>query len=52
MIVKNLIKRLQEFDLEADIHFKLDLDSKVGFPIVEIHEISKYKLLGIIKKTV
>ena len=52
MIVKNLIERLQEFDLEADIHFKLNLDSKEGFPMMQILEEGKYQLVGLIKKTV
>ena len=51
MKVKNLIKRLQEFDLEANIYFTLDLDSKEGFPIVEILGLAKYQLVGLIKKT-
>ena len=52
MKVKNLIKRLQEFDPEANIYFTLDLDSKEGFPIVEILGLAKYQLVGLIKKAV
>lgn len=50
MKVKNLIERLQEFDPEANIYFTLDLDSKEGFPIVEILGLAKYQLVGIISK--
>ena len=50
MKVKNLIKRLEEFDPDANIYFTLDLDSKEGFPIVEILGLSKYQLVGLISK--
>lgn len=50
MIVKNLIERLQEFDPEANIYFTLDLDSKEGFPMMQILENAKYQLIGLIKK--
>ena len=48
MKVKNLIERLQKFDLEANIYFKLDLDSKEGFSTMQINEEAKYQLVGII----
>jgi hypothetical protein len=50
MKVKNLIERLQKFDLEANIYFTLDLDSKEGYPVMQILENGKYQLIGLIKK--
>jgi hypothetical protein len=50
MKVKNLIERLQEFDPEANIYFTMDLDSKEGFPKVEVIEIAKYQLVGLLGK--
>ncbi len=50
MKVKNLIENLQKYDLEANIYFKLDLSSKEGYPMLQIHEESRYQLVGIILK--
>jgi len=50
MKVKYLIERLQKFDLEANIYFTLDLSSEEGFPKVEILEITKFQLVGVLHK--
>ena len=50
MKVKNLIERLQEFDPEANIYFTMDLDSKEGFPKIEVIKITKYQLVGLLGK--
>lgn len=48
--MKNLIKRLQEFNPEANIYFTLDLDSKEGYPKVEILPIVELQLVGVLHK--
>lgn len=50
MIVKNLIKRLNEFNPDANIYFTLDLDSKDGYPKIEILEIAETQLVGVLHK--
>ena len=50
MIVKNLIERLQQFNPEANIYFTLNLDSKEGYPIVEILKIVDLQLVGVLHK--
>ncbi|KKM63005.1 hypothetical protein LCGC14_1515930 [marine sediment metagenome] len=50
MKVKYLIKRLQQFNPRANIYFTLDLSSGEGFPKVEILEISKFQLVGVLHK--
>jgi len=50
MKVKYLIKRLEEFDPEANIYFTLDIDSKEGFPKVEILKLTKFQLVGVLHK--
>lgn len=50
MKVKYLIERLQKFDPEANIFFTLDLSSGEGYPKVEIREITKFQLVGILHK--
>ncbi|MFX1446208.1 MAG: hypothetical protein ACFFHV_22650 [Promethearchaeota archaeon] len=50
MKVKILIERLQEFNPDANIYFTLDLNSKEGFPKVEILKIIDLQLVGLLKK--
>lgn len=49
MKVKNLLKRLKDFDPEANIYFTLDLNSEVGYPILEVIKLTQYQLVGLIK---
>jgi len=49
-LLKNLIERLQQFNPRANIYFTLDLSSGEGFPKVEILEISKFQLVGVLHK--
>ena len=50
MKVKYLIERLQKFDPEANIYFTLNISSGEGFPKIEILEISKFQLVGVLHK--
>jgi len=50
MKVKNLIERLQEFNPEANIYFTLDLNSKEGYPKVEILKLVELQLVGFLHK--
>ena len=50
MKVKYLIERLQKFNPEANIYFTLDLDSKEGYPKVEILQIVELQLVGVLHK--
>jgi len=50
MKVKYLIERLQKFNPEANIFFTLDTSLEEGYPKVEIREIDKEILVGILHK--
>ncbi len=50
MKVKNLVERLQEFNPEANIYFTLNLDSKEGYPKVEILGLTELQLVGVLHK--
>lgn len=50
MKVKKLIERLEEFDPEANIYFTLDLNSKEGYPKIEVLGLTKYQIVGLIKE--
>ncbi len=50
MKVKNLIENLQHFNPEANIYFTLDLDSKEGYPTVELLKIVDLQLVGVLHK--
>lgn len=48
--VKDIIEKLQEFKPEANIFFTLDLNSKEGYPEVEILKIVELQLVAVLHK--
>lgn len=50
MKVKYLIERLQKFNPEANIFFTLDTNLGEGYSKVEIREIDKEILMGVLHK--
>jgi len=49
MKIKNLIKKLQEYDPEANIYFTLDPKSKEGYYVGEWITLAPSVIMGILK---
>lgn len=50
MIIKNLIQGLKKFNEDANLYFTLDPNSNEGYPKIELIELTKYLVMGILSK--